>query len=110
MSSRFAAAICGHLINRESALGTGGELVEIGTFGGRVFIAMALGLPPMKKRSASIASIGPTPASKRASSSTTLLTASHGIICLDDTPHPGYPMLATAVFNYFAGHPKMRLL
>lgn len=46
MSSRFAAAICGHLIRRQSALGIHGELVEIGTFEGRFFIAMALGLAP----------------------------------------------------------------
>ena len=46
MSSRFAAAICGHLIGRQSALGIGGELLEIGTFEGRFFIAMALGLAP----------------------------------------------------------------
>ena len=46
MSSRFAAAICGHLIRRQSALGIGGGLVEIGTFEGRFFIAMALGLAP----------------------------------------------------------------
>jgi predicted O-methyltransferase YrrM len=44
MSSRFAAAICGYLIRRQSALGIAGDLVEIGTFEGRFFIAMALGL------------------------------------------------------------------
>jgi hypothetical protein len=49
MSSRFAAAICGHLIRRQTALGIGGELVEIGTFEGRFFIAMALGLAPGEK-------------------------------------------------------------
>jgi hypothetical protein len=49
MSSRFAAAICGHLIQRQPALGIGGELVEIGTFEGRFFIAMALGLAPGEK-------------------------------------------------------------
>src|ERR1700730_15768192 len=49
MSSRFAAAICGHLIRCQSALGIGGELVEIGTFEGRFFIAMALGLAPGEK-------------------------------------------------------------
>jgi len=49
MSSRFAAAICGHLIRRQSSLGIGGELVEIGTFEGRFFIAMALGLAPGEK-------------------------------------------------------------
>src|SRR5262245_43936396 len=49
MSSRFAAAICGHLIRRQTALGIRGELVEIGTFEGRFFIAMALGLAPGEK-------------------------------------------------------------
>src|SRR3989304_9003048 len=49
MSSRFAAAICGHLIRRQTELGIGGELVEIGTFEGRFFIAMALGLAPGEK-------------------------------------------------------------
>jgi len=44
MSSRFAAAICGHVIQRQSALGIAGDIVEIGTFEGRFFIAMALGL------------------------------------------------------------------
>ena len=44
MSSRFAAAICGHLIRRQSEFGIAGDLVEIGTFEGRFFIAMALGL------------------------------------------------------------------
>ena len=46
MSSRFAAAICGHLIRRQSEFGITGDLVEIGTFEGRFFIAMALGLAP----------------------------------------------------------------
>jgi hypothetical protein len=49
MSSRFAAAICGHLLRRQSELGIGGDLVEIGTFEGRFFIAMALGLAPGEK-------------------------------------------------------------
>jgi hypothetical protein len=49
MSSRFAAAICGYLIRRQSALGIGGDLVEIGTFEGRFFIAMALGLASGEK-------------------------------------------------------------
>jgi hypothetical protein len=44
MSSRFSAAICGHLIRRQTELGITGDLVEIGTFEGRFFIAMALGL------------------------------------------------------------------
>src|SRR6202162_2119347 len=49
MSSRFAAAICGYLIRRQTALGIGGDVVEIGTFEGRFFIAMALGLAPGEK-------------------------------------------------------------
>jgi predicted O-methyltransferase YrrM len=44
MSSRFAAAICGHVIRRQSELGVSGDLLEIGTYEGRFFIAMALGL------------------------------------------------------------------
>src|SRR5215216_3229214 len=46
MSSRFAAAICGHLIRRQSELGVAGDIAEIGTFEGRFFIAMTLGLAP----------------------------------------------------------------
>jgi hypothetical protein len=46
MSSRFAAAICGHLLRRQSALGITGDLLEIGTFEGRFFIATALLLGP----------------------------------------------------------------
>ncbi len=46
MSSRFSAAICGYLVARQSALGIAGDLVEIGTFEGRFFIALALGLRP----------------------------------------------------------------
>ena len=46
MSSRFAAAICGYLIQRQSALAISGALVEVGTFEGRFFIAMGLGLAP----------------------------------------------------------------
>jgi predicted O-methyltransferase YrrM len=46
MSSRFAAAICGHVIRRQAELGIRGEIVEIGPFEGRFFIAMALGMAP----------------------------------------------------------------
>lgn len=46
MSSRFAAAICGHLLRRQSALGIAGDAAEIGAFEGRFFIALALGLAP----------------------------------------------------------------
>ena len=42
MSSRFAAAICGHLANFQTASRIGGDLLEIGTFEGRFFVAMAL--------------------------------------------------------------------
>lgn len=46
MSSRFAATICGHVMRRQSELGIGGHFLEIGTFEGRFFIAMALGVEP----------------------------------------------------------------
>src|SRR5947209_7996295 len=46
MSSAFAATICGHVIRRQSDLGIKGHIAEIGTFEGRFFIAMALGLAP----------------------------------------------------------------
>jgi len=46
MSSRFAAAICGHVIRRQSELGIAGDLLEIGTFEGRFFCAAALLLQP----------------------------------------------------------------
>jgi predicted O-methyltransferase YrrM len=49
MSSRFAAAICGHLMRCQTALGIKGDVVEIGTFEGRFFIAMALGLAPAER-------------------------------------------------------------
>lgn len=46
MSSRFSAAICGHILRRQTELGIGGNIAEIGTFEGRFFIAMAAGLGP----------------------------------------------------------------
>jgi predicted O-methyltransferase YrrM len=49
MSSRFAAAICGHVMRRQSELGIVGHFAEIGTFEGRFFIAMALGLGPHER-------------------------------------------------------------
>jgi len=166
MSSRFAAAICGHLIRRQSALGIGGELVEIGTFEGRFFIAMALGLAPgetalaidrfdwpdagiegrflancaahgiapdrylsWKADSREITSgefrgkLGERPVrfvhvdshhSRECLTNDLELVAPalhrDGIICLDDMLHPGYPMMISAVFDYFARHPEMRLL
>lgn len=166
MSSRFAAAICGHLIRRQSELGIGGELVEIGTFEGRFFIAMALGLAPGEKAvgidrfdwpNAGVesrflancaangiaserfvswkadsreittgelrAKLGQKPvrfvhidshhSRECLTNDLELVTPvlhRDGIICLDDMLHPGYPMMASAVFDYFARHPEMRLV
>jgi predicted O-methyltransferase YrrM len=166
MSSRFAAAICGHLLRRQSELGIGGELVEIGTFEGRFFIAMALGLAPGEKAigidrfdwpnagvegrflancaAHGIASerylswkadsreittsdlkekLGQKPIrfvhidshhSRECLTNDLELVAPvlhrDGLICLDDMLHPGYPMMASAVFDFFARHPEMRLL
>jgi hypothetical protein len=44
MSSRFAAAICAHVVRRQTALGVAGPIAEIGAFEGRFFIALALAL------------------------------------------------------------------
>jgi hypothetical protein len=44
MSSAFAATICGHVIRRQTEHGIMGHIAEVGTFEGRFFIAMALGL------------------------------------------------------------------
>ena len=41
MSSRFATAISGHLLTRQTALGIAGAVAEIGVFQGRFFIALA---------------------------------------------------------------------
>jgi hypothetical protein len=165
MSSRFAAAICGHLIARQSALGIGGDMVEIGTFEGRFFIAMALGLAPDEKAvgidrfdwpdagiegrflaNCATHGIAPdryvcwkadsreiAPADLREKLGAHLVRFAHidshhsrecltndleliravlhqdGIICLDDMLHPGYPMVVTAVFDWLARHPGMRL-
>src|SRR5882757_674015 len=165
MSSRFAAAICGHLIRRQTALGIGGALVEVGTFEGRFFIAMALGLAPGEKavgidrfdwpdagiegrflancaahglsrdryvcwkadsREISPAAIGEMLGARAVRFAhidshhsrewlTNDLELVHavlhrdGIICLDDMLHPGYPLVVTAVFDWLARHPEMRL-
>jgi hypothetical protein len=165
MSSRFAAAICGYLIRRQSALGIGGELFEVGTFEGRFFIAMALGLAPGEKalgidrfdwpnagvegrflancaahglssdryvswktdsREISVGDLrgklGGQPvrfvhidSHHSRECLTSDLELVHpvlheaGIICLDDMLHPGYPMMVTAVADYFIRHPEMRL-
>jgi predicted O-methyltransferase YrrM len=166
MSSRFAAAICGHLIQRQTALGIAGDVVEVGTFEGRFFIAMALGLAPGEKAlgidrfdwpdagvegrfvancaahgvandrylswkadSREITSgelrekLGERPVrfvhidshhSRECLTNDLELVAPllhrDGIICLDDMLHPGYPMMTSAVYEYFARHPEMRLL
>jgi hypothetical protein len=166
MSSRFAAAICGHLIRRQTALGISGHLAEVGTFEGRFFIAMALGLAPGEKALgidrfdwpdagvegrflANCATHGIardrylswkadsreiTSGELREKLGERLVRFVHidshhsrecltndlelvapllhrdGIICLDDMLHPGYPMMASAVFEFFARHPEMRLL
>lgn len=166
MSSRFAAAICGHLIRRQSELGTAGGLVEVGTFEGRFFIAMALGLAPGEtavgidrfdwpnagvegrflancaahglarerfvswkadSREIAAAELSRKLGQQRVRFAhidshhsrqclTNDLELMHplmhaqGVICLDDMLHPGYPMMASAVFDYFARHPEMRLL
>ena len=49
MSSRFAATITCHLMRRQSEMGIGGPIVEIGSFEGRFFIALALALRPGEK-------------------------------------------------------------
>jgi predicted O-methyltransferase YrrM len=163
MSSRFAAAICGYLLRRQSALGIGGDAAEIGTFEGRFFIAMALGLEPGEIAvgidrfdwpNAGIEgrflghcqahlprdSYLSWKADSRAISSDDLraklggplrfvhidshhsrecltndlelvhpLLHEAGLVCLDDMLHPGYPLMVTAVIDYLARHPKMRL-
>jgi predicted O-methyltransferase YrrM len=166
MSSRFAAAICGHLMRRQSTLGIRGDALEIGTFEGRFFIAMALGLGDDEKAigidrfdwpddgiearflancaahgldaarfvswKADSRAITPALLRQRLGESdvrfahidshhsreclTNDLELSHavlhrdGLLCLDDMLHPGYPMVVTAVFDYLARHPEMRLL
>ena len=44
MSSRFAAAICAHLVDCQAREGIVGDFVELGVFEGRFFIALALAL------------------------------------------------------------------
>ncbi len=166
MSSRFAAAICGHIIRRQSESGVSGDLLEIGTFEGRFFIAMALGLAAGEKAigvdrfdwpnagvedrfAANCAAHGIAPehfiawkADSREIKTDDLrrklarqsLRFAHidshhspdcltndlelvhplmhrdGVMCLDDMLHPGYPLLATAAFDYLNRHPEMRLL
>jgi len=166
MSSRFAAAICGHLIRRQSAVGISGELLEIGTFEGRFFIAMALGLAPGEKalgidrfdwpdtgvearflancaahgiphdrylswktdsreitsdelreklggRSVRFVHIDSHHSRECLTNDLELVAPvlhRDAIICLDDMLHPGYPMVISAVFDYFVRHPDMRLL
>jgi len=46
MSSRFAAAICAHIVKHQTASGIHGDIAELGAFEGRFFIATALALAP----------------------------------------------------------------
>jgi predicted O-methyltransferase YrrM len=46
MSSGFAASIAGYLVRRQGELGVKGHVAEIGTFEGRYFVALAMGLLP----------------------------------------------------------------
>jgi predicted O-methyltransferase YrrM len=46
MSSRFAAAICARLLHIQSEMGVSGPVVEVGTYEGRFFIALAHALAP----------------------------------------------------------------
>ena len=46
MSSRFAAAITGHILKRQTALGISGDVAEIGAFKGRFYIAMMKAIQP----------------------------------------------------------------
>jgi hypothetical protein len=166
MSSRFAAAICGHVIRRQSELGISGDIAEIGTFEGRFFIALALGLAPGESALgldtfhwpddgvearfvANCRAHGLAPdrfAAWKADTGAVTADAlrgrlggravrffhidgdhyykslSHdlelahavlhesGVICVDDMLHPEYPTLITAVLDYLARHPEMRVL
>ena len=175
MSSRFAATICGHIIRRQSELGIKGHIAEIGTFEGRFFIAMALGLAAGEKalgidmfewpnsgvldlfhshcarhglareryvaikadiRSLKpedlIAKLGGQKLGQQVSEqkvrffhidgdhSREHLLADlalaeavlhpHGLICLDDMLHPGYPLLVVAVHEWLERHPDWRVL
>jgi hypothetical protein len=166
MSSRFAAAICGHVIRRQTEFGICGDIVEIGTFEGRFFIALALGLAPgetalgidtfhwpdegvLQRLSDNCAAHGLAAdryaAWKADSRNVTAeelraklggrpvrffhidgdhyyqslsndLELAHavlhpeGVICVDDMLHPEYPTLITAVLDYLARHPEMRVL
>ena len=165
MSSRFAATICAHILRRQTALGIGGHFAEVGTFEGRFFIAMALGLQPdeialgidsfdwpdeglLDRFHGHCARLGLGPERYRALKASTrdltpadvaqalpgkvrfwhidgdhrreslthdldLAAASlhpHGILCLDDMLHPGYPFLVLAVQAWLARNPQMCML
>jgi predicted O-methyltransferase YrrM len=166
MSSRFAAAICGHLIRRQSGHNVSGDMIEIGTFEGRFFIAMALGLASgehalgidlfdwpdagvQERLLANCAAAGLaadrftawrqdsrklSPEALRAKLPGGAARFIHidgehapenlahdlelahavlhpsGVIAIDDMLHPAYPFLVTAVIDYLAGHPEMRVL
>lgn len=166
MSSRFAAAICGHVIHLQSGRGIAGDVAEIGTFEGRFFVAMALGLAPGEgglgidlfdwpndgvlgrcRANCEAAGLSGDRVSlwkadsrritadqlrERLPSGTVRffhidgdhsyeslssdLELAHavlhpsGVIAVDDMLHPGYPTLITAVLDYLARHPEMRVV
>jgi predicted O-methyltransferase YrrM len=165
MSSRFAAAICGHLVRRQTEFGISGHIVEIGPFEGRFFIAIALGLvaeeralgidvfdwPDARVRErfldncrtcgvstdrvmvwqadsvvlaagdlrarlngvARFFHIDGTHSCESLANDLELAYAvlhPSGIIAVDDMLHPGYPTLITAVLDFLARHPDMRVL
>jgi predicted O-methyltransferase YrrM len=165
MSSRFAATICGHVIRRQSELGIKGHIAEIGTFEGRFFIAMALGLGEGERAlgidtfswpndglldlfhshcarhgvakdryvaiKGNVRDLSPADLTRAVDGpirffhidgdhSREHLTKDldlalatlhpHGIICLDDMLHPGYPLLIVAVHEWMERHPEWRVL
>lgn len=166
MSSAFAASIAGHLIRRQGEIDVSGGLAEIGTFEGRFFIAMALGLRPGEhavgvdvftwpseavldhlhenchrfgltaadytaiKGNTRILGAGPLAAvtggapfrffhidGEHDDANVTQdldlaapLMHRHGLICLDDMLHPGYPELTESVHRWLRTHPEWRVL
>lgn len=166
MSSGFAASIAGHLIRRQAEMGISGHLAEIGTFEGRFFIAMALGLQPgehaigvdvftwpsekvLDHLHGHCRRFGLDPGAYTAIKGNTRdmtgadllapagggtirffhidgehddtnvtqdldlaapLMHRHGLICLDDMLHPGYPELTDSVHRWLRTHPEWRVL
>lgn len=166
MSSGFAAAIAGFLIQRQREIGLAGHIGEIGTFEGRFFIAMALGLAPgeraigvdvftwpsekvldhlhenCRRHGLTATDYTAIKGNMREMSGADLSRAAgsgpfrffhidgehddanvtadldlvaplmheHGLICLDDMLHPGYPELTDSVHRWLRAHPEWRVL